>query len=253
MSSLPPAPAPPPRPSALTKRFRTRITAGMILVVPIWVTFLIISFVFGMLRDTSLWLLEALFVSSWGSSLVRAWGIAPEDLDRLGLDALPPAVRWSMGIVAVLFTICVIYLLGTLATNLVGRRMISVVEKLVDRLPLVKTVYRVSKQILEVFAGESTRGLQRVCLIPFPSRQVQTVGFVTSLTVDQSTGEEYCTVFIATTPNPTTGFLFLVKRSDLIELDWTTDDAIKTVMSGGVLIGDRISLAPQKKGTKKAK
>ena len=67
-------PAPPPaahaRPPGLQKRFRTRITAGMILVVPVWVTFLIISFVFGLLRDTSLWLLEALFLTAWGARLV---------------------------------------------------------------------------------------------------------------------------------------------------------------------------------------
>ncbi len=246
MNATGPAPAAPARQSGLSARFRTRLTAGMILVVPIWVTFLIISFVFGILRDTSLWLLEALFVSSWGARLVEDWGIAPDDLQRIGLAALPAAVRWGMGIVAVVFTICVIYMLGTLATNLVGRRIISGVEKLLDRLPLVKTIYRVSKQVLEVFAGETTRGLQRVCLVPFPSHEVRSVGFVTSVTVDQASGAEYCAVFIATTPNPTTGFLFLVKRSDLIELDWTADDAIKTVMSGGILIGDQISLAPHK-------
>ncbi len=241
--------AAPARPTSLRTRFRTRITAGMILVVPIWVTFLLVSFVFGMLRDTSLWMLEGLFLSSWGSKLVEDWGIAPEDLERLGTDVLPVWLRWAMGFIAVIFTISVIYLLGGLATNIVGRRLISAIEKLVDRLPLVKTIYRVSKQVLEVFAGDATRGLQRVCLVPFPNQQVRSVGFVTSVTVDRASGQEYCAVFLATTPNPTTGFLFLVKRSDLIELDWTTDDAIKAIMSGGILLGDSISLAPAKDKT----
>lgn len=237
-----------PRPHSRHVRLRTRLTAGIILAVPIWVTVLLVSFVFATLRDTSLWLLEAAFVSSWGARLVSDWGIDPEELKRAGIDALPVAVRWIMGIVAVVFTIAVIYLLGGLATNMVGRRIIGAVEKLVDRVPVVKTIYRVSKQVLETFAGEKTEGFQRVCLVPFPSRDVRSIGFITSITRDRESGQEYCSVFMATTPNPTTGFLFLVKRCDVVELDWTSEEAIKVIMSGGILIGDSISLAAQKPG-----
>jgi uncharacterized membrane protein len=231
------------RPSDLSRRFRTRLTAGMILVVPVWVTFVIVSVVFKLLRDASLWILEAVLLSKWGAPLIESWGFRPEDLQSQGLDALPVWLRWVLGIVAVVLTIIAIYLLGSLATNLVGRRMISKAERVLDRLPIVKTVYRASKQVLETFAGDGgARGFTRVALVPFPSKEVCSVGFVTARTVDRASGEEYCSVFVSTTPNPTTGFLFLIKRTDLIELDWTTDEAVKAVMSAGVLLGDSISL-----------
>jgi uncharacterized membrane protein len=214
----------------------------MILAVPIWVTVLLVVFVFSMLRDASIWLVEAVLLSRWGARAVEAWGLSVHDLERYGLEGLPIPVRWGLAILAVVITVAAIYLLGAVATNLVGRRMISRAERLVDRVPVVKTIYRASKQILETFTGESAREFTRVALVPFPSREVCSVGFITSRTIDRVSGQEYCAVFIATTPNPTTGFVFLVRRSDLVELDWSTDEAIRTVMSGGVLLAPEITL-----------
>lgn len=85
------------------------------------------------------------------------------------------------------------------------------------RVPLVKTVYHALKQIFSSFAGDQTQNFQRVALVPFPQDRMRSVGFVTNVFKDSVTGEELCTVFIATTPNPTTGYLQIVRRCEITE------------------------------------
>jgi uncharacterized membrane protein len=108
----------------------------------------------------------------------------------------------------------------------------------------VKTVYHAMKQILSSFAGDQTQNFQRVALIPFPQDRMRSIGFVTNVFRDSITGEELCCVFIATTPNPTTGYLQIVRRSEITELDWSVEDAIRTVMSGGILKPDFLTIVP---------
>jgi uncharacterized membrane protein len=224
--------------SSLKTRLRNRLTAGLILVVPIWITVLLIGFVFGLMRDASLWIFEALLTSAWTAHALEQLGVSPEAARSTGIEALPAAVRWALGGISAFLTVVVIYVLGMITTNIVGRRFVQAAETLVDRVPLVKTIYRASKQVLETFAGESTQTFQRVVSVPFPSPQVRTVGFITRVTRDARSGEELCAVFVATAPNPTTGFVLVVKRSELIDLNWTVEEAIRVIMSGGVLLPD---------------
>jgi uncharacterized membrane protein len=77
-----------------------------------------------------------------------------------------------------------------------------------------------------------------VVLVPFPSRHVRTVGFITCVTRDPTTGKELCAVFVVTAPNPTTGLVLVMERDELVELDWTVEEAVKVVMSGGVSLSD---------------
>jgi len=212
------------------------MTAGLILVIPIWITILLIGFVFGMMRDASLWMVEAMLKNPWATGMLRRIGVSAEDLSGGAIETLPLAVRWGLGALAVLLTVLVLYFLGMVTTNIAGRRIVHAVEALVDRLPLVKTIYRASKQVLETFAGESAQSFQRVVSVPFPSPQVRTIGFVTRVIRDATPGEELCSVFVATVPNPTTGYVFLVKRRHLVELNWTVEEALKVILSGGVLL-----------------
>ena len=195
------------------------------------------------MRDMSLWVVNAYLLSRWGERFLLRWGVRSEELATQGLTALPAAVQWGVAVFSVLLTIFFLYVIGVLTANIVGRRVVQAVERLLDRVPFVKTVYRACKQILETFAGESGQSFQRVALIPFPSREMRSVAFVTGITQDTHTGEEICTVFVATTPNPTTGFVFIVKRSDIVELDWTIEDAIRVIISGGVLVPSTVPLS----------
>lgn len=233
-----PVPVTPPKPRSrlaetLGKLVRARITAGLIVVLPIWVTYLLVKFVFELMRDASIWVVDAVLHSEWIARLVQhGWPayrpLAPEQLAS-------PAVQWGIGLFSVLLTIILLYLIGLAATSLLGKQFILLMERLVDRLPLVKTVYRASKQILETFSSTGQQGFQRVALVPLPGSTAQAVMFVTRSFTDPNTGVEFCNCFYPTVPNPTTGFFMVFRRADITPLDWTVDDAVRAVMSAGIV------------------
>jgi len=155
-------------------------------------------------------------------------------------------VQWGVPICSVLLTVFVVYIIGLLTANLFGRRIIEAVELLVDRVPLVKTVYRGIKQILGSLSGTQATSFQRAALIPFPDARLRAVGFVTSTFKDSVTGEELATLFIPTTPNPTTGFLQVLKRADLTEVNWSTEESVRMIMSAGILPPEHITMVQTK-------
>jgi len=215
---------------------RARITAGVVFVLPLWIAYLLVKFLFEAMRDASLWVVEAYLGSDLGKTLVEKLGVTAKQLSSEGLSVLKPSYQWGIAIVAVLLTIVLLYLVGLFTANFFGKRLVKGFERLLDRVPLVKTVYKASKQILEAFANEESRDFRRVALIPYPSMEVRSLGFITAVTKDAETGEALCTCFLATTPNPTTGYVFVLRRADLIELDWTVEDTISIIMSGGALV-----------------
>lgn len=253
---------------------RTRVTAGLLVVLPVWITVLLIKFIFGMMRDSSLWVIEVYLRSPLGAPLLERWKVPaplgyiwPEGWppagshvititqklhhveERLGRTAtleeffniLPIQWQWGASVVAVLLTIFILYVVGLFAANMVGRRAIGLMELLLDKVPLVKSVYRASKQVLETFTSEQKQNFQRVALFPFLG--VHSVGFVTNSFKDPETGEDYVTVFYPTTPNPTTGYFLIMKRSLVRELDWTMEEAARVVMSGGILMPHSLAMS----------
>lgn len=224
--------------SSFRARLRNRLTAGLILVVPIWLTVVVARFVFGVMRDASLWIVEGLLLSPVTAHLLERVGVSADTVGAGGIEALPAGVRWLLGGFSALLTVTTIYVLGMITTNIMGRRFVSPAEAVVDRVPLLKTIYRASKQVLETFAGESAQAFQRVVSVPFPASEVRTVGFITRVFTDSRSGVEQCAVFVPTAPNPTTGFVLVVERARLIDLNWSVEEAIRVVMSGGVLMPD---------------
>jgi uncharacterized membrane protein len=194
------------------------------------------------MRDTSLWVVDW-YLRRWGDTFVKAWGVSAEEFAAKGVAVLPSGIQWGVAIFSVFLTIFFLYLLGVLTANFLGRRLVHSAEGLLERVPFVKTVYRASKQILGTFAGEPGQSFQRVALVPFPTKETRSIGFITGMTKDAHTGEELCMVFVAATPNPTSGFVFVLKRSDLIEVDWTVEEAIRVIISCGVLVPPTIPLA----------
>lgn len=220
---------------------RARITAGLIFILPIWITYLLVRFVFELMRDMSYWVVVYyLEHTERGRSFVEAWTGGRVPPEEVGVSALPGELQWVISIACVLLTIAFLYMIGVFTANFLGRRMVRAFENLMNRLPLIKTVYKAVKQILESFTGDASREFQRVALVPFPSPEVRSIGFITGLCRDSHTGEELCTVFLATTPNPTTGYVFVLRRADLIEVDWSIEEAISTVMSGGAVVRERV-------------
>jgi uncharacterized membrane protein len=223
---------------------RARIIAGLVVVLPLWITFLLVKFIFEVMRDTSLWVVVYYLRNTESGGLLAArWGVEPGALREQGLGALPVVHQWVIGLGCVFLTMLFLYVVGLLTANFIGRRLVATVERIVGRVPFVKTVYSASKQVLEILTGKATQSFQRVAMIPFPTKETRSLGFITGIMRDEQTGEELCTAFIATTPNPTTGFVFILKRSDVIELDWTVEQAVSLIMSGGMVVPPTIPFA----------
>jgi uncharacterized membrane protein len=222
---------------------RARITTGLITILPVVVTVWLVMLVFRWLRDASLWILDAFVLSAWGRKIMLSWGIPPEDMTSVGMKSLPTGLQWGISIFSVILTILILYTIGLFAANLLGRRLIEWSDQFIARVPFIKTIYGALKQILGMFSADQAPGFQRVALVPFPNELTRSVGFITNTYKDSVTGEDLVAVFVATTPNPTTGYLFILKRKDIIEVDWTVEEAIKICMSGGILSPSYVTMA----------
>lgn len=127
---------------------------------------------------------------------------------------------------------------GALASNLLGRRFIRWSEQALLKVPIFRGVYATIKQVLDAFAGQQRTAFQNVVLVEYPRKGAFSVGFETGgapAELDEKTGEDLVNVFIATTPNPTSGFLIMVPRRDVRYLDMSVEDGMKMVISGGVI------------------
>jgi uncharacterized membrane protein len=240
---------------------RTRITTGVLTILPILLTLWVIRIIVGWMRGASQWVFEWILyfpkvepiLERWGTlkklegiqRFETEFGFRPADVDLINL--LPAPVQWGIAVFSVLLTIFILYVIGLFAANIVGRRVIGLIDQLVDRVPLIKTIYRLPKQMIASFSADQTGNFQRAALIPFPQEKMRCVGFITSVFKDSLTGEELATVFIPTTPNPTTGYLQVLKRAELVELDWSVEEAVRTIMSGGILRPDFLTIVPQKR------
>lgn len=155
------------------------------------------------------------------------------------LPVVDPAVDdWPAGARAALslgILLVVVYLLGLVATHVVGRRVLALGEGVVLRLPFVKVIYSVSKQVVAAFQGEKSRAFKSVVFIEFPREGMRSVGFSTGQVVMED-GSIWATVFVPTTPNPTTGFLQIVPVDAVVRTDFTVEEGIKMVMSLGALV-----------------
>lgn len=144
----------------------------------------------------------------------------------------------------VLIMLAFLTFVGMLAAGLAGRTLVSMGERLLARMPVVRSVYGTLKQIFETVFAHSSRSFREVVLIEYPRRGIGAIGFVTGPTrgeVQERSDDELVNVFLPTTPNPTSGFLLFVPRKDVIHLDMTIEEGIKMVISGGIV-------APPKNG-----
>lgn len=137
-----------------------------------------------------------------------------------------------------------IYLAGAIASNVGGKKLIQFGESILAKVPLVRPLYTGIKQIMESFSTPSKMGLMQPVLIEFPRKGIWTIGFITNESTTRS-GETQLNIFIPTSPNPTSGFLQIVKESEVIRTNIPVDKALGMIISAGKVspeeIGDRLS------------
>ncbi|MFZ2620608.1 MAG: DUF502 domain-containing protein [Alphaproteobacteria bacterium] len=170
--------------------------------------------------------------------------------DEFSSQAMLGTHVYGSGLVAGLV---VVMLAGLLTRNFIGRWLVRVWEDVLDRIPVVRSVYSAFKQVLETVTVNNTEAFREVVLFEFPRKGIWAIGFVTGTTkgqVQTLTDDEVVNVFFPTTPNPTSGFLLFVPRKDLVKLDMTIEQGLKLVISGGIITPQAAGSAA-KKGAKR--
>lgn len=157
-------------------------------------------------------------------------------------------------IIFLLFTIVV----GWIAKGLIGKSLINLAESLVDRMPIVRSIYSGVKQIAETVFAQSERSFEKACLIEYPRKGIWAIGFISTtargeVSTRAATAGDLLSVFVPTTPNPTSGFLLFFPREDVIELDMSVEDAAKLVISAGLVYPEHKQTPPEKIGQKAAR
>lgn len=211
-------------PHSLGRRLQGLFIAGLLTLLPIWLTWVVLKFVFVMLSNLSRPLIDPILQSLATS--------APEALSWL-------AQAWVKTAIGLVATLVVILLAGWLTRRMLGQRLLGWLETLIKRIPLANTIYGSSRKLLDILQTKPD-GTQRVVLIDFPHTEMKTLGFVTRVMREQGTGRELAAVYVPTTPNPTSGYLEIVPVEKMTPTDWTVDQAMSFIISGGAVAPDTI-------------
>ena len=194
-------------------RFRRYFLAGILVTSPIlitvYVTWLIITFIDSQVA-----------------------GMLPESLDFT--KKLPHQIP-GLGLI---ISIIVITFIGAITPGFIGRTLLKVGERILDNTPVVRSIYGAIKQIMETVMSTNSESFREVVLVEYPRKGIWVIGFVTGETkgeVQSLNKETLINVFIPTTPNPTSGFLLFVPKKDLIYMKMKVEDAVKMVISGGIV------------------
>jgi len=194
-------------------RIRRYIVAGLLVWVPLGITVFILNLVVG-LMDRTLLLLPAAY--------------RPENLIGMKIPGL-----------GILLTFIVVIITGFLAANFVGKSLVGFWERVLDKIPLVRSIYSASKNFTEVLFTNTSQAFKQVLLIEYPRKGVYSLCFQTSTElaeIQARTNDDVICVFVPTTPNPTSGFIIMVPRADTIELDMDVEEALKMIVSLGVVV-----------------
>ena len=218
-------PPPEPRPPSLVGRLRASFLTGLVVIAPVGLTVWLIWSVVGWIDGFVLPLVPEAYHPD---RIVQ---------DFLGLD---PSVQINVrGLGVVIFLIFTV-IVGWIAKGLIGRSLIRFAESLVERTPVVRTIYSGIKQISETIFAQSERSFENACLIEYPRRGIWALGFISTdakgeVAAKSHPSGEMVSVFLPTTPNPTSGFLLFFPKEDVIILDMSVEDAAKLVISAGLV------------------
>lgn len=216
-----------PKRARLLTRLRNSFLTGIVVIAPVALTIWLIWTVIG-----------------WVDGFV--WPFVPEAyqpdellnrlLGRTGDSRIEVNVRGLGVVVFLVFTT----LVGWIAKGLIGRSFIGFAETLVERTPVVRSIYSGTKQLAETIFAQSERSFEKACLIEYPRKGIWAIAFISSPTRGEvaqkaATMGDMVSVFVPTTPNPTSGFLLFFPKEDVIELDMSLEDAAKLVISAGLV------------------
>lgn len=210
----------------LNPRIRNVFITGLLITLPIALTYFILQFLFKNLDALSPVFTKVLI--DLGAPIPEGYRIP------------------ALGLV---ITLLIVLAVGWFTTNFFGKRLILLGENIVGKIPFVRRIYKGSKQVVQSIAHADTRAFRKVVLIEFPRRGMLAIGFVTGEArgeVQQNTCDDVLNVFVPTMPNPTSGFLVFAPPEELTEIDMSIEDGVKYVVSGGIVTTERLKITEAK-------
>ena len=186
----------------------------------------------------------------WLPIAVTIWAMtyiisAADRLISLLPESWQPQHFWGFNIpgLGIVAATVVLFVTGVFAANVLGRRILGAWDSLLGRIPVVKSIYSSVKKVSESLLSDSSRSFKTPVLVPFPQPGIWTIAFVSGHIPDKLKGslpqdDDYISVYVPTTPNPTGGYYIVVKKSDVRELDMSVDQALKYVISLGMVMPD---------------
>lgn len=211
-----------------SRSIRANLIAGVLTVIPLLVVWVVLDFIFGILFAVG--------------SPVEA------GLSMFIAERMPEAAPWLNNeafqwLVAVIVALLLLYTIGAVASRVIGMRLIAALERLIERIPFVQTIYSASKKLIGL-VQQKPDGNARVVLLDFPHPGMKTIGLVTRVFQDPATGVELAAIYVPTALNPTAGFLEILPTRELTPTALTMDQAITMIVSGGAVIPDRFGITP---------
>ncbi|WP_019217046.1 DUF502 domain-containing protein [Legionella tunisiensis] len=195
-----------------SKYLRSYLLTGLVVWLPILVTFVVLRFIIDILDNTM-------------ALLPKAY--QPEQLLGVQIPGL-----------GVVLSLALLLVTGIIATNILGQRLVIFGEALLARIPLVRSIYNAAKQVIQAVFATNSQAFRKVLLIEYPRKGLWSLAFLTGKASQElctHTGEEMLSLFVPTTPNPTSGFLMMIPKRDAIELSMSVDEALKFIISLGVM------------------
>ncbi len=193
------------------------------------------------------WLIAGILV--WAPLAVTFWVVnALVSFMDKSIVLLPPAYRpealigFELPGMGAFFAVVIVLLTGALVANILGRSLIHGWERLLNRIPLVRSIYSSVKQVVETFVSQESRSFREVVLVEYPRRNAWSIAFVSGEPIGEVQDrieEHLVTLFVPTAPNPTSGFVIMVPRSELVELNMTVEEGFRMVVSLGVVLPPR--------------
>jgi uncharacterized membrane protein len=188
--------------NSITQNFRSKLFAGLATLLPLYLTFFVIKFLFVTLEEMS--------------------------------DPLLKRFNLEIAGLGIILTVVLIYILGFLVTNFLGRKIFNLGERIVKKVPIVNIIYTTLKQITDTFTKGSTDAFEGAVYIQYPRQGLWTMAFISGESKTKD-GVPYYHLFVPTTPNPTSGFFLMIPQADTVATGMSVEDGLKTIISGGLL------------------
>ena len=203
------------------KAIRRYLIAGLLVWIPLGATLLLINFAVKQMDKT----IKVIPSAYQPGNLLQEWFQTAEPVHIPGFG--------------VILIVLVVFLTGVLVANFVGRAFVGGWESLLDRIPVVRAIYSAAKNFAEIVFSDSSQSFKKVLLIEYPRKGLYSLAFQTASElgeIEERAGVDVVCCFVPTTPNPTSGLIIMVPRKDITELDMEIDEALKMIISLGVVV-----------------